>query len=158
MDPHVTTLADPISPAHGYKVPSNGGERLPFQGMEFVIRASAESTGGAFSIIEEVAPVDAPMHIHHNADEWFYVLEGNHIFTVGGTEIPAGPGDLIFGPKGVPHAQRRVVPRTGRILTMFSPAGMEQFFRDVSEADRAGSLGPEDMVRIAGEHGAVWVD
>ena len=51
-----------------------------------------------------------------------------------------------------------MVPRTGRILTIFSPAGMEQFFRDVSEADRAGTLGPQEMVSITEKHGAVWVD
>lgn len=33
-------------------LPASGGERLPFAGMEFVIRASAQSTGNAFSIIE----------------------------------------------------------------------------------------------------------
>ncbi len=101
------------------------GERLHYGGMEFSIRASAESTGGAFSIVEEIHPVDVPTHIHHGHDELFFVLEGDHVFTVGGVEFPAGPGDLVFGPRGVPHNQRRVVPRVGRILTMFSPAGFE---------------------------------
>lgn len=141
----------------GHKVDLEGGERLAFSGMEFVIRASAESTGGAFSIVEEINAVDAPLHVHDLEDELFYVLEGRHVFTVGDTEFEAGPGDAVFGPKGVPHAQRRVVPRTGRTLDMFSPAGFEGFFRDVAEADSVGSIGPEALDRIAGKYGATWI-
>jgi mannose-6-phosphate isomerase-like protein (cupin superfamily) len=121
------------------------------------IPATAESTGGAFSIIEEINPVNAPMHLHERHDELFYVLEGDHVFTVGDIEHEAGPGDLVFGPRGVPHAQRRVIPRTGRILTMFSPAGFEGFFRDLAEAGRLGDDGPEALTRIAARYGAVWV-
>jgi hypothetical protein len=56
--------ADPDHPrpsgrrASGHKVEAGGGERLHYAGMEFAIRASAESTGGAFSIVEEIHPVD----------------------------------------------------------------------------------------------------
>jgi quercetin dioxygenase-like cupin family protein len=97
------------------------------------------------------------MHIHERHGELFYVLEGEHVFTVDGTEFEAGPGDLVFGPRGVPHAQRRVVPRTGRILTMFSPAGFEGFFRDLAEAGHSGQDGPEELTRIAARYGAIWV-
>lgn len=152
-----THLAHTSRAAAPHKVGAGGGERLHYGGMEFVIRASAETTGGAFSIVEEVNPVDAPMHIHERHDELFYVLEGEHVFTVDGTEYPAGPGDCVFGPRGLPHAQRRVVPRTGRILTMFSPAGFEGFFRDLAEAGRAGDDGPEALVRIAARYHAIWV-
>jgi mannose-6-phosphate isomerase-like protein (cupin superfamily) len=140
-----------------HKVAAGCGERLSYAGMEFAIRATAESTGGAVSIIEEIDPVDTPMHIHQWNDELFYVLEGEHVFTVGGSEFEAGPGDLVFGPRGVPHGQRRVVPRTGRILTMFFPAGFEGFFRDLAEAGRARQDGPEDLTRIAARYGATWV-
>lgn len=143
--------------ATGHKVEARGGERLPFSGMEFVIRASASTTGGAFSIVEEISPVDAPPHVHHGADELFYVLEGEHVFTVAGTEFRAGPGDAIFGPRGVPHAQRRVVPRVGRILTMFSPAGFEGFFRDLSHAERQGPVTPELLDQLARSYDADWV-
>jgi mannose-6-phosphate isomerase-like protein (cupin superfamily) len=83
--------------SRGHKVEAAGGERLHYLGMEFAIRASAESTGGAFSIVEEFHPLDTPLHIHHSHDELFYVLEGEHVFTVGGTEVQAGPGDVVFG-------------------------------------------------------------
>lgn len=56
---------------------ADGGERLRFSDAEFVVRASADTTGGAFTIIEEYAPLDTPLHVHKNEDELWYVLEGN---------------------------------------------------------------------------------
>ena len=87
------------------------GSRSP--AAAFLVRASAESTGGAFSIVEEVDPLDTPPHVHAHEDELFQVLEGEHVFTVGGDELRVGPGGVVFAPRGVPHAQRRVV-RAGR--------------------------------------------
>jgi mannose-6-phosphate isomerase-like protein (cupin superfamily) len=143
--------------AEGHKVEAGGGERLHYLGMEFAILASAESTGGAFSIVEEIHPLDTPLHIHHSHDELFYILEGEHVFTVGGTKFQAGPGDLVFGPRGVPHEHRRVVPRPGRILEMFSPAGFEDFFRAIAEADGSGQFGIEVLQRIATKYGATFM-
>lgn len=149
------TTSDPAP--RGHLVEVGGGERLRYGGMEFAIRASAESTREAFSIVEEINPVDVPMHIHDGHDELFFVLEGDHVFTVAGTEFEAGPGDLVFGPRGLPHSQRRVIPHTGRILTMFSPAGFEGFFRDLAEAGRDNDDGPEVLVRIGAKHQLRWV-
>jgi mannose-6-phosphate isomerase-like protein (cupin superfamily) len=140
-----------------HKVDADEGERIHYADMQFVIRASTESTGGAFSVIEEIAPLDTPLHVHQHHDELFYVLDGEHVFTVGDTEFAAGPGDLVFGPRGVPHAQRRVIPRTGRILAMFSPAGFEGFFRDLAEAARTDQLQPENLNRIAAAYGLTWL-
>jgi mannose-6-phosphate isomerase-like protein (cupin superfamily) len=75
------------------------------------------------TIFEENEPVDTPLHVHRNEDELFYVLEGEHVFQVGDQEFQAAPGGLVFAPRGIPHAQRRVAPRTGRILVLTSPAG-----------------------------------
>jgi hypothetical protein len=48
-----------------------------------VVKASAETTGGAFTIIEENEPVDTPLHVHRNEDEMFYVVEEEHVFQIG---------------------------------------------------------------------------
>lgn len=138
-------------------VEAGGGERLPYADMEFVIRASAESTNGAFGIVEEIDAVDAPPHVHRREDELFYVLEGRHVFTVGDTEHQAGPGDLVFGPRGVPHSQQHL-DRSGRTLTIFSPGGLEGFFRELSEADASGAIDFENIGRIAASYGVTWVE
>ena len=45
---------------------------------------------------------------------------------VGDDEHRIGPGQSAFGPRGVPHAQRRVVPGTGRILIVVTPELRDQ--------------------------------
>ena len=141
----------------GFKVDADGGERLSFAGADFVVRASADTTGGAFSIVEEIEPLDTPRHVHEHEDELFYVLEGEHVFQVGDEEFHVGPGGLAFGPRGVPHAQRRVVPRTGRVLVLCSPAGLEGFFRELAEAERDGTIGPAAYARVSERYGITWL-
>jgi len=143
--------------AVAYALDAEGGERLRFGEVEVVVKASADTSGGAFTIFEENEPVDTGLHVHENEDELFYVLEGRHVFQVGDQEFQAGPGELVFAPRGVPHAQRRVVPRTGRILVLASPAGFEGFFRALAEADRAGVLGPHAYARASEEYGVTWL-
>ena len=52
--------------ARGHKVEAGGGERLLYLGIDFAILSSAESTGGAFSIVEELHPLDTPLQIHQS--------------------------------------------------------------------------------------------
>jgi len=141
----------------GYGLGPENGERLRFGEVEIVVKASADTTGGAFSIFEENEPVDTPLHVHENEDEMFVVLDGEHVFQVGDEEFRVGPGGFAFAPRGIPHAQRRVVPRTGRILALTSPAGFEGFFRELAEADRAGTLGPEAYSRVSTRYGVTWL-
>ncbi len=143
-------------PAH--QVEAEGGERLRFGEVEVVVKASSDTTGGAFTVFEENEPVDTPLHVHENEDELFYVLEGRHVFQVGEAEFQVGPGGLVFAPRGVPHAQRRMVPRSGRVLVLTSPAGFEGFFRELADADRDGSIGPEAYVRASKKYGVTWLN
>ena len=140
----------------GFALTDDDGEPLRFSDAEFLVKASAETTGGSFSIVEEVAPLDTPTHVHANEDELFVVLEGEHEFTVGDAVFDAGPGAVVFAPRGVPHSHRRVVPRTGRFLTLVSPAGFEGFFRELSDAEREGTIGPDAYARASARYGITW--
>jgi mannose-6-phosphate isomerase-like protein (cupin superfamily) len=141
----------------GFRLGAGEGERLAFSGAEFLVRASADTTGGAFSIVEEIDPLDTPLHVHEREDELFLALEGEHVFRVGEEEHQIGPGGVVFAPRGIPHAQRRVVPRRGRTLTMCSPAGFEGFFRELSDAEREGSLGPDAYARVSEKYAITWL-
>jgi quercetin dioxygenase-like cupin family protein len=57
------------------------------------VKATAETTGGGVEVIEILAPAGAgsPLHVHHREDEWFYVIEGELTFWVGGQTIHAPP-------------------------------------------------------------------
>jgi mannose-6-phosphate isomerase-like protein (cupin superfamily) len=142
----------------GYALEPDTGERLVLGEVTILVRASAEQTGGAFTLFEEVPPmVDTPLHVHEREDELFYVLEGEHVFRVGENEFPLGPGGVAFGPRGIPHAQRRVVAGEGRLLVLTTPGGFEGFFRRLAAADEAGALGPDAYAEASEEYGLTWL-
>lgn len=138
-------------------VSADGGERLRFSEAEFIVKVSGASTGGVLTVIEELDPLDTPLHVHSNEDELWYILEGEHIFQVGDEEITAGPGDFVFGPRGVPHSQRRVVPRKGRFLEVYSPGGFDGFFRELAEAELTGASMPDVYRGVSEKYGVAWI-
>ena len=99
-----------MAKSSAYKLDAGQGERLRFSGAEFLIKASADTTGGAFSIVEEIDPLDTPAHMHSNEDELFLVLEGEHVFHCGDEEFHVGPGGAVFAPRGVPHSTAVLFP------------------------------------------------
>jgi quercetin dioxygenase-like cupin family protein len=132
-------------------------ERLTFGEVEILVKATADTTGGTLTVFEENEPVDTPLHVHEHEDELFYVLEGEHVFQVGEREHRAGPGELVFAPRGIPHAQRRVMPRQGRTLVLTAPGGLEGFFRELADAHSDGSLGPHAYARASERYGITWL-
>jgi mannose-6-phosphate isomerase-like protein (cupin superfamily) len=144
-------------PQTGYALDTSSGEILRFSGAVMVIKASADTTGGAFGIVEEIDPLDTPRHVHANEDELFLVLEGEHVFVVGETDYRVGPGATIFAPRGIPHEHRRVVPRTGRFLTLVSPAGFEGFFRELAHAEGSGAPMQEAYQEASAKYGITWL-
>ena len=141
-----------------YSLDADAGERLVFGELTILVRAANESTGGAFALFEEVPPLaDTPLHVHEREDELFYVLDGEHVFTVGEDEFRVGPGGLAFAPRGIPHAQRRVVPGEGRLLVLTTPGGLEGFFRELATAQTAGTLGPDAYANASARFGITWL-
>jgi len=133
-------------------------ELLRFGEATIRILASAETTGGALGLFEELAPLlDTPMHVHSKEDELFYSLEGEHVIQVGEEEHRIGPNESVFGPRGVPHSQGRVVPGEGRLLVLVVPGGFEGFFRGLAEADAAGRLGPKAYAELSAQYGITWL-
>ena len=63
------------------------------------------------------------------------------------------PGEGILAPRGVPHTVR-AGDRGGRWLVTSTPAGFEAFVRAVGSPDpEAAPPGPDELTRIAAEHG-----
>lgn len=140
-----------------YALHPTGGERLRWGEAEVLVKASAAQTAGAFTLWEEREPVDTPLHVHEREDELFVVLEGEHVFRVGEEEFRVERGGLVFAPRGVPHAHRRLVPRTGRFLALTVPGGLDGFFRELADADRAGVFGPATYATASERHGIAWL-
>jgi quercetin dioxygenase-like cupin family protein len=89
-------------------------------------------TGGGLFIIEHINLVKGgpPLHLHPHQEEWFYVMEGEVLFQVGGERKKLGSGESVLAPRNIPHAFTLVSEGPGRLLIAFTPAGMmEEFFR-----------------------------
>jgi quercetin dioxygenase-like cupin family protein len=102
-------------------------------GVRFMI--DGETTGGAFSLVEHPLPPHAlgsPVHTHRNEDEYSYVLEGRIGVQLGDEVLEAGPGELVFKPRGVAHAFWNAGEEPARLLELISPAGFENYFRELA--------------------------
>ena len=152
----MSTTAAPIALQQGE------GEALWFLGALGVIKAPSAATGGTVTVTEWLAPEGhgSPLHLHHSEDEWFYVLDGELTFWVGGAVTVAGPGAFVFGPRDVPHTFLVSSPEA-RFLLVTEPGGFEDFVRALSEPATARTLppasvqppAPEVMMAAAAEHG-----
>jgi quercetin dioxygenase-like cupin family protein len=99
---------------------------------DFFFKVSTEDSHGGLLVVEIThhAKGGPGRHIHHDQEEWFYVVEGEYIFEVGQTKFRLKPGDSAFGPRNVPHVWAFVGNKPGRILSVITPAGrVEEFFR-----------------------------
>ncbi len=107
--------------------------RLLALGVRFMI--DGETTGGAFSLVEHPLPpraLGAPLHTHGNEDEYSYVLEGRVGIQLGPDVLEAGPGDLVVKPRGVAHTFWNARDEPARLLELISPAGFENYFRELA--------------------------
>jgi mannose-6-phosphate isomerase-like protein (cupin superfamily) len=147
-----------VKEGFGFALHHDGGERLVIGETTILVRATGEVTEGAYTLFDMVPPLaDTPLHVHEQEDELYFVIEGEHVFTVGEEEFHVGPGAVVFGPRGTPHAHRRVMPGAGRVLALTSPAGYEGFVRELAEAHDAGTLGPEELASVSQRYGITWL-
>jgi quercetin dioxygenase-like cupin family protein len=74
-----------------------------------------------------------PVHFHPHQEEWFYVVEGEVLFQVGGERKTLRAGESMLGPRGVPHGFVGVGEKPAHMIIAFTPAGrMEGFFRETA--------------------------
>lgn len=109
------------------------GEARWWFGQLAIIKATAADTGGGHTLVEIIvnAGYETPLHIHHDEDEGFWMIDGSATFTVGDQTVEAGPGAYLFGPKHVPH-KWKAGPDGARLLYLFAPAGFENLIREMS--------------------------
>lgn len=97
--------------------------------------STADAGGGLFLWENMMTTKGGPgRHLHHEQDEWFYVLEGKYVVEVGEERLFLGAGDSVYLPRGVPHAWAHISEGTGRLLGAVQPAGtFEQFVEEVRQ-------------------------
>jgi quercetin dioxygenase-like cupin family protein len=123
-------------------------------GLLFSFLLTGEDTQGGFSLTRAIQRqgCEPPFHIHRNADETFYVMEGNLTFYVAGESVTASAGTTVFVGRGREHSFA-VETATAETLILFTPAGTENFFKEISVPARTLTLpplpeGPPDVARM----------
>jgi oxalate decarboxylase/phosphoglucose isomerase-like protein (cupin superfamily) len=149
--------------ADGLVLPPGAGHRMNTAGM--TLKVGAEHSG-KWSVFEaDVSPgFDVGAHRHTEAEELFYILEGEldllafepRIRTegdwtawesAGGAKVArGGPGSLMYVPAGCPHAFANPGSTPAKMLFLVTPSGHEQYLEEL--AVLIGRGGPPDQSAI----------
>ena len=73
---------------------------------------------GATIAIQDGSP---PKHLHADANEIQYILEGTGTIWLGDKDVTVKPGDLVVIPKGTPHAGTKPNGRTIKAIAIKTP-------------------------------------
>ncbi len=129
-----------------------------------VFKLWGHDTGGALSIVEHPFPVGAlaPPHLHTMEDEYSIVTEGEIGFRSGDREVVLGAGGYITKPRGELHTMWNAGKTPARMIEVISPAGFENFFRDMTDLTVGGAPSRDAVTQLADKYGlefgqATWL-
>jgi mannose-6-phosphate isomerase-like protein (cupin superfamily) len=78
-----------------------------------------------FVMVEWMAEVGdhwiAPLHVHDEGDEAWYVIEGALEFRLGEDAVVARAGSAVLAPRGTPHTYRNAGATPARYLLVMTP-------------------------------------
>lgn len=150
-------MSDMATARRAAKTGMGQGDAYWFYGDLAVLR----SPDGALPIVIEhhVGPgAAAPLHVHHDVDDSFYLLAGELVLQCGDERFVARAGDYVVLPKGVPHSLRCVSADEAVLLQTHDGPAFRDFIRAVGvpatqPRPDVASLDFEAMNRVAGETG-----
>jgi mannose-6-phosphate isomerase-like protein (cupin superfamily) len=109
-------------------------------------KIDGRDTDEHFAIVHHPIPprvLMAPLHYHHNENEYSYVVEGRMGALLGDEVVEAGSGTWVYKPRGQWHTFWNAGDTPCLIIEVISPAGFENYFREIAE------LWGSDMERVA---------
>ena len=121
-------------------------------GEQMAIHVHSKDVGGAFTILEVRTPPFSgpPLHYHKDREEIFEVIEGRFRFHCAGEEFEAGPGTSVVVPRNSVHGWVNLGPGVARMLFLFVPGDIEEFFPKI------GQTPPEGWTNLASQHDT-WI-
>ncbi len=123
-------------------------------GVRFMI--DGNEAGDRFSLVEhQMSPraLAAPIHRHAREDEYSFVLEGSVGALLGDAVVIGNPGDLIFKPRNQWHTFWNAGDEPARILEIISPAGFENFFRELVDMGGVTKADPHALGALCERYG-----
>ena len=109
-----------------------------------------------FSLVEHpMSPraLAAPLHRHTREDEYSYVVKGRMGALLGDEVVYAEPGDLVHKPRNQWHTFWNAGDEPCYILEIISPAGFEDFFKELSDMGGVANAEPESLIELKDRYG-----
>jgi quercetin dioxygenase-like cupin family protein len=155
-------MNDSASPGRtGFVLAGDQGDPFWFLNTLTLNKITGEDTAGGFTIVDHRVPAGfaPPPHIHHRADEAFFIIDGEFEGFCGEQSWTAGPGSIVFLPREIPHGFAVSQAGPGRTLLILAPAGFDAFVAQLGEPAaelRLPDPSPPDIgrvVELAAAHG-----
>jgi quercetin dioxygenase-like cupin family protein len=137
-------------------------------GDMYTFLVTGEESGGSMFAMDCLVGAGGgpPPHRHLAEDELFTVTEGTVVLTAGDETRSVSTGESVFVPRGTPHSYRNEDTTPARMLAVYTPAGMEGWFREVcTPVDDPSRLPPpvteellERMLAAGPRYNVEWLD
>jgi mannose-6-phosphate isomerase-like protein (cupin superfamily) len=137
---------------------SGDGERLPGERQTFVKASPRTGTQGVELFRDSMAAgASTGIHVHQQADEFFYVISGRGFALVDGNEVPIETDDFVFVPKGREHRVKTAGPTPLELVFLVDRPGLASDFRESrsEEVARKRRLTLDERNRISKKYGTV---
>jgi quercetin dioxygenase-like cupin family protein len=122
-------------------IPVEGSEHVAIGGLGIVWKIEGAEAGERFSVVHHplaARALAAPLHRHTREDEYSYVLKGTLGALLGEEVVTATPGTWVFKPRDQWHTFWNAGDAPCEIIEIISPAGFENFFRELAEVYASG--------------------
>jgi len=107
-------------------------EHIHLAGGTYTVLISGKESNGQYCLFNfNVPPCAGPGHHRHDFEEMFHILEGEAELHFRGKKTTVHAGEIVNIPANAPHFFRNVSDEKLRILCVCSPAGQEDFFREM---------------------------
>jgi quercetin dioxygenase-like cupin family protein len=134
-------MAASTSPAPVVRAAAAGDRREFFGGGVHTWMVRAEETDGAFFLFEDRTEQGKMTPLHtHPSDETMYIVEGEIVMHLDGTNHSIAAGGVAVAPRGLPHAFM-VVSESASILCLHTPGSCQAFYWDASRPLAPGETG-----------------
>jgi len=139
---------------HGYILKSGEGEDTTGDGSSIIKASPRTGTQGVVFVVGQDAPSSTSgIHVHLEADEFFYVLNGTGRILLGTEEHEIGAGDTIFVPVGSEHRVTSSEDDPLYVIFIVDRPGLDEQFR--LALDRA-KMTLEEFNAIVEKYGTVY--
>ncbi len=136
--------------------PAAAHDPIEWNGSTIQVLLDRDQTGGEMGMFTSrfPGPGGPPRHVHEDAGEGFFVLEGSAQFLADDEIKTVEQGQAAYVPKGVDHTFRITGENGGKILVIVNPAGFEGFFEATKHLKLPEEM--DEMNRISAEFGQIF--